>query len=181
MASSTELHLGSSLAKIQDSASALADSWQNIPKGKLKGRGAKLLDPSVPPHPIYAAQELFSLYVHVPPEFEGYTPDSVFYGREITPSTHGERFRHSLGRLSLLLLEAALNDVSVPNARFVMISEADAPLYNAGVTYLELMTNPKSRVGPSRNFATLLQQDPVRLYARWAIALNFGLTALKII
>lgn len=140
----------------------MAISWQKTPKGPLAARGAKLLDPSAPPHPIYAAQELFSLYVHVPPEFEGYTEDSVFYGREITPSTHGERFRHSLGKLSLLLLEAALNDSQVSNARFVMISEADAPLYNAGVTYLELMTSAKSRVGPSRNFETLLQQDPVR-------------------
>lgn len=95
---------------MQDSAAALADSWQKTPKGPLPARAARLLDPSVPPHPIYAAQELFSLYVHVPPEFEGYTPDSVFYGREITPITNGERFRHSLSKLSLLLLEAALNE-----------------------------------------------------------------------
>jgi Core-2/I-Branching enzyme len=148
---------------VQQSAAALADSWKKTPKGQLSGRGPKLLDPNVPPHPIYAAQELFSLYVHVPPEFEGYSPDSVFYGREITPSTHGERFRHSLGKLSLLLLEAALNDEQVANARFVMISEADAPLYNAAVTYLELMTSAKSRVGPSRDFETILQQDPVCL------------------
>lgn len=121
------------------------------------------MDGTLPPHPIYEAQGLFSLYVHVPPEFEGYTADSVFYGREITPSTHGERFRHSLGKLSLLLLEAALNDRAVHNARFVMISEADAPLYHAGVTYLELMTSPKSRAGPSRSFERLLEEDAVRL------------------
>lgn len=102
------------------------------------------------------------MYVHVPPEFEGYEPESIFYGREIKPSTHGERFRHSLGKLSLLLLEAALNDLEVCNARFVMISEADAPLYHAGVTYLELMTSAKSRAGPSRSFERLLEEDSVR-------------------
>lgn len=88
--------------------------------------------------------------------------DSVFHGREITPSVHAERFTHKLGVLSLLLLEAALYDEAVPNARFVLLSESDIPLYNAGALYLQLMLSHKSRVGPTYAFEELLHVDPVR-------------------
>jgi hypothetical protein len=64
--------------------------------------------------------------------------------------------------LSLLLLEAALLDETVPNARFAVISEADVPVYNAAALYLQLMLSHRSRLGPTYSFEELLHVDGVR-------------------
>lgn len=112
------------------------------------------------------------MYVHVPPEFDSYPESSVFHGREITPSTNAERFRHSLGMMSLLLLEAALHDEQVPNARFAIISEADAPMYNAGAMYLQLMLSHRSRIGPTYSFEELLHVDSVRYRLAYCASLR---------
>lgn len=144
----------------------LEKSWEKTDKNApLPRRGAKLRNPNAVPHPVYASQELFSVYVHVPPEFDSYPESSIFFGREISPSIRAERFQHSLGMLSLLLLEAALHDESVANARFAVISEADAPLYNAGAMYLQLMLSHRSRLGPTYSFEELLHVDSVRHYS----------------
>lgn len=149
---------------MQEASETLANSWEHIdPTVPLPRRGAKLRNPHAVPHPVYASQELYSVYVHIPPEFDSYPESSLFHGREISPSVAAERFQHSLGMLSLLLLEAALHDETVPNARFAVISEADAPLYNAGAMYLQLMLSHRSRVGPSYSFEELLHVDSVRL------------------
>lgn len=89
-------------------------SWQpNSDSYKPPRRGASLKNPSATPHPLYAAQQLFSVYVHAQPGFAGFNESSVFHGREIEPSMEAGRFKHSLGKLSLLLLEAALYDNQV--------------------------------------------------------------------
>jgi Core-2/I-Branching enzyme len=149
----------------QEAATTLANSWEKVDRGApLPRRGAKLRNPNAKQHPVYASQELYSVYVHVPPEFKSYPESSLFYGREITPSMNAERFHHSLGMLSLLLLEAALLDETVANARFAVISESDAPLYNAGALYLQLMLSHRSRLGPTYSFEELLHVDGVRRY-----------------
>lgn len=148
---------------MQDSASKLSKSWKlNSPNAPLLRREARLKNPTAPPHPIYASQSLFSIYVHNPPGSDDFTTDSIFHGREITPSLHAERYTHELGVLSLLLLEAALYDEAVSNARFVLLSESEVPLYNAGALYLQLMLSHKSRVGPTYSFEELLHVDSVR-------------------
>ena len=146
---------------MQEAAQALTASWQPRTEGP-KLRGARLKDTSKTPHPVYAAQSFFSIYVHARPEFAGYPPSSIFYGREISPETDAQRFSHSLALVSLLLLEAALNDPAVENVHFVMVSEADVPLYNAGVLYLQLLNERRSRVGPSQSYKEFLNVDGVR-------------------
>lgn len=151
---------------LQKAASQLSKSWKlNSPNAPLHRRDARLKDPDASPHPIYASQSLFSIYVHNPPDASSFPTDSIFHGREITPSLAAERYTHKLGVLSLLLLEAALYDEAVPNARFVLISESDIPLYNAGALYLQLMLSHKSRVGPTYSFEELLHVDSVRFLA----------------
>jgi Core-2/I-Branching enzyme len=148
-------------AHLQEVAADLEQSWQ--PRAEpFPGRGARLADAAAPPHPVYAVQQFFSIYVHTRPEFPGYPASSVFHGREIAPRAAAERFRHSLGLVSLLLLEAALVDSAVRNARFVVLSESDVPMYNGGLLFLQLLNERRSRLGATRSFEDLLQNDQVR-------------------
>jgi Core-2/I-Branching enzyme len=148
----------------QEAASSLRQSW--TPYGAYftpPRRGARLRDPLKPAHASYAGQSLFSVYVHTPPDFEGYPSTSLFHGREIAPSIKAARFTHQLSVISLLLLEAALYDPQVSNARFVMTSESDIPLYNAAALYLQLIVSSKSYTGRTRTYVPLLKQDMVRV------------------
>ena len=162
---------------LQATAAELAASWTKRP-APLPTRGAALRTPSAAPHPVYAAQPFFSIYVHTPPSFDGFVASSIFHGREIVPQLPAQRFTHSLGTVSLLLLEAALLDTAVRNAKFVVLSESDVPVYNGGALYLQLLNEKRSRVGPTRSFTELLRRDQVRLccmscpfpYWRWQCA-----------
>ena len=155
---------------MQDVAANLTQSWQ--PRHEpFTARGARLRDPDAIPHPIYAAQPFFSIYVHTRPEFPGFNSSSIFHGREITPQTAAERFHHTLGLVSLLLLEAALLDTAVRNVHFVVVSESDVPLYNGGMLYLQLLNEKRSRLGLSRTFFELLQMDQVRHIAHYVCCL----------
>jgi hypothetical protein len=99
---------------VQEAATVLKQSWRpNTAAYELPKRGARLRHPLRTSHPIYASQSLFSVYVHAAPEFEGFNESSMFYGREIIPSMKAERFNHSLGKLAMYLLEAALYDTQV--------------------------------------------------------------------
>ena len=164
---------------MQSAAEQLEASWQRASE-PLPLRGAKLASPRAEPHPVYAAQRLFSMYVHTPPGTEAYPPESIFHGREILPHAESTRFTHSLAKLSLYLLEAALMDTTVHNARFVTLSEACAPIYNGNVMYLEVMREAKSRVPPDRpNFLDNLRASQVRLSRpiSWPCALPVSLLA----
>ena len=134
---------------LQAAARQLEASWRPR-KQPLHGRGAALANPSATPHPVYRHQRLFSIYVHTSPSFHGYGRSSIFHGREIVPKIEAQRFTHSLGRIALHLLEAALLDTTVHNARFVTVSEGCVPSWNGGVIYLQLMMEARSRVGPFR-------------------------------
>lgn len=147
--------------RMQEATAQLKNTWRQRFTVE-RPRGARLADPDRAPHPVYAAQSLFSIYVHVRPDFPGYTETSVFHGREITPATWSERYRHSLGVASLLLMEAALYDTTVRNVHFAVVSESTVPLYNGGMLWLQLINEKRSRVGETHTFKELLQQDQAR-------------------
>ena len=95
-----------------------------------------------PSDPI-AAQTLFTVYVHTPPNVtlkEG-TP---FAGREVSARVAAAWGDHSIVEATRAMLRAALKDPR--NQRFVLLSEADAPLYSAAATYAQLMGEKTSRV-----------------------------------
>ena len=48
------------------------------------------------------------------------------------------------------------------NARFVVVSDSEVPLYNAAAVYVQLMLSHRSRTGPTRTFAGTLKVDGVR-------------------
>jgi Core-2/I-Branching enzyme len=147
---------------LQDVAQELQSSWR--PRAEpFTGRGARLRDATKAPHPAYLKQTLFSIYVHAAPTFPGYDRTSLFHGREIHPAIDAQRFHHSLGLVSLLLLEAALLDTQVSNVHFVVLSESDVPLYNSGMLYLQLLNEKRSRLGQTQTFLELLQSDQVRI------------------
>jgi hypothetical protein len=146
---------------LQAAAHELTRSWR--PRTDLSQlRGARLEDAHKNPHAVYAAQSLFSIYVHTRPDFPGYPASSIFYGREIIPRFAAGRYRHSLAVVSLLLLEAALTDNIVQNVHFVVISGAEIPLYNGAMLYMQLLNEKRSRLGPTRTFRELLTEDWVR-------------------
>jgi hypothetical protein len=145
---------------VQAAAKKLKGSWEQRHEVSLP-RGARLRHPEKLPHPVYAAQSLFSIYVHTRRNFSNYPPTSIFWGREIVPQTDSERFKHSLALVSLLLLEAAFYDTSVRNVHFVILSAADVPLYNGGMLWLQLINEKRSRLGESHTFKELLQHDHV--------------------
>ena len=123
---------------LQEAAAHLEASWQ--PRRRIgSARGARLADPTKEPHPDYALQQLYSIYVHADPDFAGYDANSVFYGREIAPAVRAPRFSHNLAVTELLLLEAALADSNVMNARFVTVSEAGAVPNNASQLWLRVI------------------------------------------
>ena len=90
----------------------LTAGWKD-PAPPTPPRGARLANPQAAAHPSYSSQSLFSIYVHTDPAYDGFHPGSLFHGREITPQIEGHRYSHSLSRILLLLLEAALNDPQV--------------------------------------------------------------------
>jgi hypothetical protein len=53
-------------------------------------------------------------------------------------------------------------DVQVSNARFVLLSDAEVPLYNAGATYMQLMLSHRSRTGRTLPYKETLRSDGVR-------------------
>jgi hypothetical protein len=146
---------------MQNTSIDVTNSW-HPQVGPLPRRGARLKDPLAVPHPTYAAQTLFSIYVHTDPSFQGYPTSSIFYGREIVPQMHGKRFSHSLTSIALLLFEAALMDTAVDNAHFVTTSDSDVPLYHGAIIYWQLLNERRSRVGEDKTYRELMHRDNVR-------------------
>jgi hypothetical protein len=145
---------------MQKAAADLAASWKPS-STSLPRRGARLADPQARHHPLYEAQQLFSVYVHIDPAFGKIEPGHLFAGREITPTIHGERFSHSLSLIGLHLIETALLDTDVDNARFVLLSDSDLPLYHPAVVYWQLLNSPRSRVDKFRTYKQTMRSDPV--------------------
>lgn len=62
----------------------------------------------------------------------------------------------------MLLVAMLLEGVQVANARFVVVSDSEVPLYNAAAIYMHLMRSHRSRTGPARTYEELLKTDLVR-------------------
>ena len=92
---------------------------------------------------VLASQHLFSVYVHTPPNVT-LKAGSPFAGREVPARVRAAWGDHSVVEATRALLREALRDPL--NQRFVLLSEADAPLYSAAATYAQLMSEPKSRI-----------------------------------
>ncbi|WCJ21931.1 Core-2/I-branching beta-1 6-N-acetylglucosaminyltransferase family protein [Euphorbia peplus] len=89
-------------------------------------------------------EDLFSIYVHTSPSFNGTTSsNSVFYGRNI-PSKEVEWGKVSMIEAERRLLANALLDIS--NQRFVLLSESCIPLFNFSTIYNYLLGSKKSFV-----------------------------------
>ncbi len=97
-----------------------------------------------PSHHIHTRQHLFSIYVHAPPSWGNYTPDSIFYGRMLTQRLQAQWGTFDLVQAARLLLAAALAEANTQ--RFVLLSESCVPLYAPQVVYMQLMAEGKSRV-----------------------------------
>ncbi|KAK9834873.1 hypothetical protein WJX81_005657 [Elliptochloris bilobata] len=93
-------------------------------------------------HSPIASQHLFNVYVHPKPDFPGFQPDSIFTGYELS---HRVDSRWAFSSTAMYtLVHAAVHNPS--NAFFVLLSEACVPLYPATVVYLQLVSEPRSRL-----------------------------------
>ncbi|GER53497.1 Core-2/I-branching beta-1,6-N-acetylglucosaminyltransferase family protein [Striga asiatica] len=87
-------------------------------------------------------EKLYSIYVHTSPYYlPGFSPSSIFYGRQI-PSQWG---KISMGDAERRLLANALLDFS--NEWFVLVSEACIPIRNFSTVYRYISGTPLSFMG----------------------------------
>ncbi|KAL4537779.1 hypothetical protein Ndes2437B_g08880 [Nannochloris sp. 'desiccata'] len=93
---------------------------------------------------VIAAQMLFSIYIHAPPSFGGYVPESLWAPYRIYDQIQTRWGDHSLTAATKALLKSAI--ANPLNQRFVLISESDIPLYDPLTFYMQLMSEEKSRV-----------------------------------
>lgn len=91
------------------------------------------------------SETLARIYVHAPPDFEGYPVGSVFHDKLILNRASTTWNRHTLAEKYLLL--AALEDPS--NQRFFLLSESCVPLYTPQVTYLQSLSLQQSSLACS--------------------------------
>ncbi|KAI3432241.1 hypothetical protein D9Q98_003802 [Chlorella vulgaris] len=91
-------------------------------------------------------QHLFDVYVHPHPNFTGYAPGSLLYGRELgAPERVATKWgSHSLVDAAEALMAAALRNPR--NQKFLILSESDLPLYSPEVMYQQLLSEHRSRV-----------------------------------
>ena len=130
---------GRRLAAPADASPSLEAAREAALAGLAAGAGA----PPAPGAPALASQSLFTVYVHTPPNIT-LKPSSPFAGREVAGRVRASWGDHSIVEATRILLRAALADPR--NQRFVLLSEADAPLYSAAATYAQLMGEVTSRV-----------------------------------
>ncbi|KAL8166602.1 hypothetical protein V2J09_008101 [Rumex salicifolius] len=89
-------------------------------------------------------EELFSIYVHSPPSYNGsFAKDSVFHGRRI-PSKEVQWGDFNLVEAERRLLANALLDFT--NQRFVLLSESCIPLFNFSTIYSYLINSKQTFV-----------------------------------
>lgn len=95
-------------------------------------------------HPIYDAQNLFSVYVHNALDHQ-FPVSSIFSGRVVPGRLDMQQayFQHTLVEATLLLMREGMKDPL--NHKFVLISDTTIPLYPPQVIYAQLMAEAKSR------------------------------------
>ena len=91
-------------------------------------------------------QHLFSVYVHAPPAFDGFSNESLWSGRLVRHRTNTSWGSHSLVAATRYLLWEAYQDPL--NTHFVLLSESDVPLYDPLTMWQQLQTEKNSRWEP---------------------------------
>lgn len=89
------------------------------------------------------SQHLYSVYVHAPPDFDGYSNDSLWAGRIIQKRVETSWGSHTLVEATRNLLWEAYKDPL--NTHFVLLSESDIPLYDPLTMWQQLQTEKTSR------------------------------------
>jgi hypothetical protein len=92
----------------------------------------------------YRNQHLFSMYVHVPPSFEGFDPQSLWHGKVVRYRVETQWGAHTLVEATRHLLWEAFRDPL--NTRFLLLSESDIPLYDPLTMYQQLQAEENSRL-----------------------------------
>ncbi len=96
------------------------------------------------PEAAGAAQQLFSLYVHAPPNAPGLASDPTFGPWRIPQQVPTQWGDHSLIDATRALLLAALGRPE--NVRFALLSGDSVPLYPPVLTYAQLLAESTSRL-----------------------------------
>ena len=96
------------------------------------------------PH-LILGQKLFRVYTHAPPSFPGYPRGSIFRGTLIEDRLSTTWGDHSMMEATRRLLQAALLS-SASNQRFMLLSEACAPMYHPAVVHQQLLHERLSRI-----------------------------------
>lgn len=99
-----------------------------------------------------ASQHLFSVYIHAPPAFEGYEPESLWAGRLVRHRVTTSWGAHTLVEATRHLLWEAFRDPL--NSRFLLLSESDIPLYDPLTLYQQLQAEAVSRLDTCRHHST---------------------------
>lgn len=87
--------------------------------------------------------DIFSVYIHPHPDHR-FPASSFFAGHEIIDRVNVQWGRHSMIEAERLLLRAALQDPL--NSHFVLLCETSIPLYSAPATYLQIVSESRSRI-----------------------------------
>ena len=128
-----------------------------------------------------ARQSLYSIYIHAPPDFQGEQPawltSSSSLQGQLTLTAPAARTGWSSGSVwersriaaqiptlwgdpSLAAAARALLAAAVShprNTRFVLLSEADVPLYDALTTHQQLLAEPRSMINACRGNGNLME------------------------
>lgn len=67
--------------------------------------------------------------------------------------------------------------MQVSNARFVVLSDSEVPLYNAGALYMQLMLSHRSRTGETLSYVDTLKRDGVRVPFNRVLCLKHACSA----
>lgn len=99
-----------------------------------------------------AAQHLFSVYIHAPPDFEGYGKDSLWDGHLVRHRITTAWGAHTLVEATRHLVWEAFRDPL--NTRFMLLSESDIPLYDPLTLYQQAQGERTSRLDTCKHQKT---------------------------
>jgi hypothetical protein len=137
-----------------DAATSEEDSSSSSPLCSLEeGSSSSTLDAAkaacsvqnlVNPDDSISSQHLFSVYVHLSAEIDPAALSPLWRARLVQHRVPTEWGTHSLVEATRSLLWEAFKDPA--NQRFVLVSEADIPIWDPLTFYHELMAEQRSRV-----------------------------------
>jgi hypothetical protein len=135
----------------------------------LHGNGTEVNEKTHPSN-VIDAQHLFSVYVHAPPEFQGYEPPSLWAGRLVKHRVSTSWGAHTLVEATRNLVWEAYKDPL--NTKFVLLSESDVPIYDPLTMWQQLQAEQHSRLDTCRHHKTSpWRWDPRMETNRWVFVL----------